>query len=154
IQKNSIIVANELKPSETVQIDRRHVLGFVTDNGGETSHAAIIARSLELSAVVGAKDATTKINNGDQLIVDGINGVVHINPSKQSIEHYEKKRERIQASRIRLTTIKRRRTITRDNQSIEIHANINAATDIERAVRNGIDGIGLFRSEFIFMNEV
>lgn len=154
IQKNSIIVANELKPSETVQIDRRHVLGFVTDNGGETSHAAIIARSLELSAVVGAKDATTKINNGDQLIVDGINGVVHINPSKQTIEYYEKKRERIQASRFRLTTFKRRRTITRDNQSIEIHANINAATDIERAVRNGIDGIGLFRSEFIFMNEV
>lgn len=153
IKSNSIIVATDLKPSETVQIDRRHIHGFVTDNGGETSHAAIIARSLELSAVVGTKDATNQINDGDQLIVDGINGVVHINPSKHTIAQYKKKRQRLHASRFRLTTFKRRRTITRDNQEIEIHANINSTNDIERAVLNGIDGIGLFRSEFIYMNE-
>lgn len=154
IKNNSIIVATDLKPSETVQIDCRSVEGFVTDNGGETSHSAIIARSLELSAVVGTKEATTKINNGDQLIIDGSNGIVHINPETQTIERYKKKRQRMQATRFRLTTFKRRRTITRDNQSIEIHANINSTTDIERAVRNGIDGIGLFRSEFIYMNEL
>lgn len=154
IEKNSIIVATDLKPSETVQIDRQHIQGFVTDNGGETSHAAIIARSLELSAIVGAKDATSKIKDGDQLIVDGMNGIVHVNPTEQTIRRYKKKRQRVQATRFRLTTFKRRRTITQDNKLIEIHANINSTSDIERAVRNGIDGIGLFRSEFIYMNEV
>ena len=150
----SIIVASELKPSETVQIDRRYVQGFVTDFGGKTSHAAIIARSLELSAVVGAKKAMTTIEHGDELIVDGINGLVHINPTAELTEQYREKQRRLNAKRFRLTTFKRRRTITRDNQRIEIHANINSEGDIERAVRNGIDGIGLFRSEFIFMNEV
>ncbi len=148
----SIIVASDLKPSETVQIDRRYVQGFVTDNGGETSHAAIIARSLELSAVVGAKEAMTSIEHGDELIVDGINGLVHINPTNELREQYRKKQRTLHAKRFRLTTFKRRRTITRDNQQIEIHANINSEGDIERAVRNGIDGIGLFRSEFVFMN--
>jgi len=150
----SIIVAPELKPSETVQIDCRYVQGFVTDFGGKTSHAAIIARSLELSAIVGAKKAMTTIEHGDELIVDGINGLVHINPTAELTEQYREKQRRLNAKRFRLTTFKRRRTVTRDNQRIEIHANINSEGDIERAVRNGIDGIGLFRSEFIFMNEV
>ena len=150
----SIIVAPELKPSETVQIDCRYVQGFVTDFGGKTSHAAIIARSLELSAIVGAKKAMTTIEHGDELIVDGINGLVHINPTAELTEQYREKQRRLNAKRFRLTTFKRRRTVTRDNQKIEIHANINSEGDIERAVRNGIDGIGLFRSEFIFMNEV
>lgn len=153
IKKQAIIIAADLKPSETVQIDRRHVKGFVTDNGGETSHAAILARSLELSAVVGAKEATATIDDGDQLIVDGINGLIHINPTKQTIQQYKEKKRRLSATLFRLTTFKRRRTITKDNKRIQIHANINSTTDIERAALNGIDGIGLYRSEFIFMKE-
>lgn len=153
IQDESIIIATELKPSETVQIDRRYVQGFVTDNGGETSHAAILARSLELSAVVGAKHATSTINDGDHLIVDGINGLIHINPNESTIEQYKQKQQRLSATLFRLTTFKRRRTITRDHQRIEIHANINSTEDIDRATRNGIEGIGLYRSEFNFMQE-
>lgn len=153
IKEQAIIIAADLKPSETVQIDRRHVKGFVTDNGGETSHAAILARSLELSAVVGAKEATATIDDGDQLIVDGINGLIHINPTKQTIQQYKEKKRRLSATLFRLTTFKRRRTITKDNKRIQIHANINSTTDIERAALNGIDGIGLYRSEFIFMKE-
>lgn len=153
IQNEAIIVATELKPSETVQIDRRHVQGFVTDNGGETSHAAILARSLELSAIVGTRNATKEITNGDQLIIDGINGVIQINPTKKVIERYKRKQQQLNASQFRLSTFKRRRTITKDFEPIEIHANINSASDIERAVRNGIDGIGLYRSEFIYMEQ-
>lgn len=153
IQGNSIIIAPELKPSETVQIDRKLIQGFVTDNGGETSHAAILARSLEISAVVGTKEATKKINDGDNLIVDGVNGIVHVNPCGQTLEQYKRKQQILNATQFRLTTFRRRRTVTRDNKSIEIHANINSAKDIERAVLNGIDGVGLFRSEFIYMNE-
>src|SRR5699024_3333834 len=148
IQGNSIISAPELKPSETVQIDRKLIQGFVTDNGGETSHAAILARSLEISAVVGTKEATKKINDGDNLIVDGVNGIVHVNPCGQTLEQYKRKQQILNATQFRLTTFRRRRTVTRDNKSIEIHANINSAKDIERAVLNGIDGVGLFRSEF------
>lgn len=151
IKDEAIIVASELKPSETVQIDPRHIQGFITDNGGETSHAAILARSLELSAIVGAKNATEKIDDGDYLIIDGIQGVIHINPNKQMIEKYKVKKQRLSASRFRLTSFKRRRTITQDNQRIKINANINSTKDIERAVQNGIDGIGLYRSEFIYM---
>lgn len=153
VKNKSIIVAPELKPSETVQIDRRHVQGFITDNGGETSHAAILARSLELSAIVGAKKASQKIKDGDYLIVDGLNGMIHINPSKQTIKKYKQKKQIFSATKFRLTTFKRRRTITRDNKQIEIHANINSSQDVERAIRNGIDGIGLYRSEFIYMKE-
>lgn len=153
VKDEAIIVASELKPSETIQIDPRQVQGFVTDNGGETSHSAIIARSLQLSAIVGTKDATKTINDGDQLIVDGINGLVHVNPPKKIVEDYKHKQQVLNTSLFRLTTFKRRRTITRDNKIIEIHANINSKEDTERAVRNGVDGIGLFRSEFIYMNQ-
>src|SRR5699024_10874078 len=106
IHNQAIIVAGDLKPSETVQIDRNYVQGFVTDNGGETSHAAIIARSLEISAIVGAKKATTEIKNGDQLIVDGINAIVHVNPPDKIVQHYKRKQQILSAALFRLTTFK------------------------------------------------
>lgn len=151
IQKEAIIVAPDLKPSETVQIDKQFVQGFVTENGGRTSHAAIIARSLEISAVVGAKGATDKINHGDYLILDGINGIVHVNPCEDTIQKYKKQRERINASSKYLTSFKNIMTKTVDHHMIDLHANVNYINDIERALDNGSDGIGLFRSEFIFM---
>lgn len=151
IQKQAIIVAPELKPSETVQIDKKYVQGFVTEYGGKTSHAAIIARSLEISAVVGAKGATTKIEHGDFLIVDGMEGIVLVNPCTDTIEQYKKRQSQYTLSNMRLTSYKNVATKTKDNYPINLHANVNYFHDIERALEYGSDGIGLFRSEFLYM---
>lgn len=151
IQKQAIIVAPELKPSETVQIDKQYVQGFVTENGGKTSHAAIIARSLEISAIVGAKGATTKINHGDYLIVDGINGIVIVNPCEDTIAQYKKRKQQFSISTKDLTNYKHIATKTVDHYNIDLHANANYIHDLDRAIDHGSDGIGLFRSEFLFM---
>lgn len=151
IQQETIIVAPDLKPSETVQIDKDYVQGFVTENGGKTSHAAIIARSMEISAIVGAKGATEKIKHGDYLIIDGINGIVIVNPCAKTIETYKKRKKLLHASSKQLTSFKNIMTKTVDHRMIDLHANINHINDVERALENGSDGIGLFRSEYLFM---
>lgn len=151
IQQEAIIVAPDLKPSETVQIDKDYVQGFVTENGGKTSHAAIIARSMEISAIVGAKGATEKIKHGDYLIIDGINGIVIVNPCAKTIETYKKRKKLLHASSKQLTSFKNIMTKTVDHRMVDLHANINHINDVERALENGSDGIGLFRSEYLFM---
>lgn len=151
IQQETIIVAPDLKPSETVQIDKDYVQGFVTENGGKTSHAAIIARSMEISAIVGAKGATEKIKHGDYLIIDGINGIVIVNPCSKTIETYKKRKKLLHASSKQLTSFKNIMTKTVDHRMVDLHANINHINDVERALENGSDGIGLFRSEYLFM---
>lgn len=151
IQQETIIVAPDLKPSETVQIDKDYVQGFVTENGGKTSHAAIIARSMEISAIVGAKGATEKIKHGDYLIIDGINGIVIVNPCAKTIETYKKRKKLLHASSKQLTSFKNIMTKTVDHRMVDLHANINHINDVERALENGSDGIGLFRSEYLFM---
>lgn len=151
IQQETIIVAPDLKPSETVQIDKDYVQGFVTENGGKTSHAAIIARSMEISAIVGAKGATEKIKHGDYLIIDGINGIIIVNPCAKTIETYKKRKKLLHASSKQLTSFKNIMTKTVDHRMVDLHANINHINDVERALENGSDGIGLFRSEYLFM---
>lgn len=151
IKERSIIVATDLKPSETVQIDQRFVQGFVTDYGGKTTHSAIIAKSLNLSAVVGTGDATTLINNGDELIVDAINGLVFINPSDHILSTYKNRQQHLNDVNNQLATYKNRQTETSDHYPLEIHANINSIKSLEQAKQKGIDGIGLFRTEFLFM---
>lgn len=151
IQQETIIVAPDLKPSEMVQIDKDYVQGFVTENGGKTSHAAIIARSMEISAIVGAKGATEKIKHGDYLIIDGINGIVIVNPCAKTIETYKKRKKLLHASSKQLTSFKNIMTKTVDHRMVDLHANINHINDVERALENGSDGIGLFRSEYLFM---
>lgn len=151
IKEHSIIVAPELKPSETVQIDRRFVKGFVTDFGGKTAHSAIMARALNLSAIVGTKEATSIIKHGDELIVDAISGKVFINPTEDILAKYKVKQSRFARKKEQLSLFKNRATKTKDRETLQIHANINSIDSLNQAIEKGIDGVGLFRTEFLYM---
>ncbi|WAM32647.1 phosphoenolpyruvate--protein phosphotransferase [Caldicellulosiruptor naganoensis] len=152
LAEGSIIVAEDLTPSETAQMDKTKVTGFVTQQGGKTSHTAIIARTYEIPAIVGVKGALEKIKDGDVVIVDGYQGMVLINPDKQTLEEYEKrikeeKQKKEELKRFVATEVK-----TKDGKKIKVYANIALPDEAEIAIKNGAEGIGLFRTEFLFMN--
>lgn len=152
LAEGSIIVAEDLTPSETAQMDKTRVAGFVTQQGGKTSHTAIIARTYEIPAIVGVKGALEKIKDGDVVIVDGYQGTVLINPDKQTLEEYEKrmneeKKKKEELKRFVATEVK-----TKDGKRIKVYANIALPDEAEIAIKNGAEGIGLFRTEFLFMN--
>lgn len=146
-----IIVANDLTPSETAQLDRNYVLGFITDIGGRTSHSAIMARSLEIPAVVGAGTATTTIQNGDQLIVDGLAGQVLVNPTADVIAHYQEKAQNYRAQQAEWSTLVNEQTVSKDGVHVELAANIGSPSDLDGVLRHGAEGIGLYRTEFLYM---
>ncbi|WPX08984.1 phosphoenolpyruvate--protein phosphotransferase [Anaerocellum danielii] len=152
LAEGSIIVAEDLTPSETAQMDKTKVAGFVTQQGGRTSHTAIIARTYEIPAVVGVKGVLGKIKDGDIVIVDGYQGIVLINPDKQILEEYEKrmkeeKQKKEELKRFAVTEVK-----TKDGRKVKVYANIAFPDEAEIAIKNGAEGIGLFRTEFLFMN--
>ncbi len=153
IDEECIIVTKDLTPSETAQLNKKKVLGFVTDIGGRTSHSAILARTLEIPAVVGLKEATGIIKNNDFLIIDGDEGIVIINPEEKVIERYRiKQKEQIEYKK-ELVIFKDKKSITIDGRRVEIAANIGSPEDVEGVLRNGADGIGLFRTEFLYMDK-
>ncbi|WP_158379836.1 phosphoenolpyruvate-protein phosphotransferase PtsI [Candidatus Williamhamiltonella defendens] len=147
-----ILVAVDLTPSETAQLDLEKVLGFITDLGGRTSHTSIMARSLELPAIVGTKDATKKIKNGENLILDGINNRVYVNPTQDIINKLIEFKHQYMTEKEELVQLKNLPAVTHDGHQVEIFANIGTANDIRGAKNNGAEGIGLYRTEFIFMN--
>lgn len=147
-----ILVASDLTPSETAQLDLKNVLGFITDLGGRTSHTSIMARSLELPAIVGTKNATKQIKNGDNLILDGIHNEVYVNPAQDVIKKLTKIKNQYMAEREELMQLKDLPAITRDKHTVEIFANIGTERDIDSAKNNGAEGIGLYRTEFLFMD--
>lgn len=151
INEEVIIIAEDLAPSDTAQLNRAFAKGFTTNMGGRTSHSAIMARSLEIPAVVGTKDATTVIKQGDVVIVDGDEGEIIINPSSDLIETYKAKRSEQQAEKKGLLLLKNKETITLDGIHVEVAANIGTPKDVVSVLENGAEGIGLYRTEFLYM---
>jgi phosphotransferase system enzyme I (PtsI) len=151
ITEEVIIVAEDLTPSDTAQLNRKYVKGFTTDIGGRTSHSAIMARSMEIPAVVGTKEATAAIQNGDVVIIDGLDGEVIINPTEETIAQYEQKRATFAAQKAEWAKLVHEQTTTKDGHHVELAANIGTPNDVEGVLANGAEGIGLYRTEFLYM---
>lgn len=152
LKPNTIIVAADLTPSDTAGLDKENVVAFLTNIGGRTSHSAIIARSIEIPAVVGLKDVTSYVKNGDTVIVDGEKGIVFLNPNNMLIEEYRKKREAFEKQKQELKKLINISCTISSGKTIEVAANIGSTEEVARAIENGADGIGLFRTEFLYMN--
>ncbi|MEK9499348.1 phosphoenolpyruvate-protein phosphotransferase PtsI [Photorhabdus sp. P32] len=152
ISEEIILVANDLTPSETAQLNLEKVLGFITNLGGRTSHTSIMARSLELPAIVGTTQATTTIQNGDYLILDAVNNHIYINPSDAKIEQLKKTKNEYLAEKTELAKLKDLPAMTLDGHQVEVCANIGTVRDVIGAERNGAEGVGLYRTEFLFMD--
>ena len=151
ILEEAIIVAEDLSPSDTAQLNRTFVKGFTTNVGGLTSHSAIMAHSMEIPAVVGTKTATEEIHHGDLIIVDGIKGEVHINPTKEVIAQYEKKQARFEEKKAVWAKLINEQTITADGHYVELAANISTSEDLESVIKSGGEAIGLYRTEYLYM---
>lgn len=151
ITEEVIIVAEDLTPSDTAQLNRKYVKGFTTDIGGRTSHSAIMARSMEIPAVVGTKEATAVIQNGDIVTIDGIDGEVIVNPTEETIAEYEQKRAAFAAQKAEWAKLVHEQTTTSDGHHVELAANIGTPNDVEGVLANGAEGIGLYRTEFLYM---
>ncbi len=147
-----ILVAHDLTPSDTATMNRDKVLGFVTDIGGRTSHTAIMARSLEVPAVVGLKNITSTINDGDTIVFDGEEGVVHVNPTEDVLSLFQQKKKDYEVTRRDLEVLKGMPTVSKDGRVVELAANIGTPKDIKGVIENSGEGIGLYRTEFLYMN--
>lgn len=150
--ENLILVAYDLAPSDTASMYKKNIVGFVTDIGSRTSHTAIMAKSLEIPAVVGLEVATQKINNGDILIVDGKTGMVVINPEQETLDRYETAKIKINVQRERFVSLKELPAKTRDDREVLIAANIELPEEIPGVIEHGARGIGLYRTEYFYMN--
>ena len=147
-----VIVAHEITPSDTSQMDAKFVKGIVTDLGGRTSHAAIMSRTLRIPAIVGSNEITTSVEHGQMVIVDGLNGDAIIDPSDDQVKEYEAKAEAFEAERAEWAKLVDAPSVSKDGKEFEIAANIGTPDDTEDAVKQGADGVGLFRSEFLYMD--
>ncbi|KGX86517.1 phosphoenolpyruvate--protein phosphotransferase [Pontibacillus marinus] len=153
IDEKVVIVAEDLTPSDTAQLNKEFVQGFTTDIGGRTSHSAIMARSLEIPAVVGTKEVTETINQNDMVIVDGIDGDVIVNPSDEQIEEYKQKQADFEKQKQEWAKLKDESTKTADGQHVELVANIGTPDDVDGVHGNGGEGVGLYRTEFLYMGK-
>lgn len=151
IDEEVVIVAEDLTPSDTAQLNKQFVKGFTTNIGGRTSHSAIMARSLEIPAVVGTKTVTTDVTEGDIVIVDGIDGKVIINPSEEELATYKEKQADFEKQKEIWAQLKDEPTITKDGEHVELVANIGTPDDVVGVLNNGGEGVGLYRTEFLYM---
>lgn len=151
ITEEVIIVSRDLAPSETAQLNSVFAKGFTTDLGGRTSHTAIMARSMGIPAIVGTTTATKIIRNGDFVILNGDSGEIFINPAQQLIDHYKEKKAEFDAQMKVLERLKNTQTITLDGIQIEVAANIGTPQEVKQVLANGAEGIGLYRTEFLYM---
>ena len=152
IAEESILVAYDLTPSETAQLNLEKVLGFITDIGGRTSHTSIMARSLELPAIVGTNDVTVRVNTGDYLILDAVNNRVYVNPTQAEIDELKTLEAKLAEEKAELAKLKDLPAVTLDGHKVDVVANIGTIRDCEGAHRNGAEGVGLYRTEFLFMD--
>ncbi|MEG3135377.1 phosphoenolpyruvate-protein phosphotransferase PtsI [Rouxiella sp. T17] len=152
IQDEVILVATDLTPSETAQLNLNKVLGFITDLGGRTSHTSIMARSLELPAIVGTSDVTKQVKNDDYLILDAVNNKIYVNPTPEVIEELKADYSQYVSEKDELAKLKDLPAITLDGHQVEVCANIGTVRDVAGAERNGAEGVGLYRTEFLFMD--
>ncbi|MFC4619948.1 phosphoenolpyruvate--protein phosphotransferase [Camelliibacillus cellulosilyticus] len=151
ISEEVIIVAEDLTPSDTAQLNRRYVLGFATNIGGRTSHSAIMSRSLEIPAVVGTKSVMGAVENGVTVIVDGLDGDVVINPTDEELTFYQKKKEDYARQKAEWKKLVSESTLTADGLHVELGANIGNPDDLDGVLGNGAEAIGLYRTEFLYM---
>lgn len=152
IKDEVIIVAKDLTPSDTAQLNRKYVKAFVTDIGGRTSHSAIMARSLEIPAIVGTKEVTALAKDGDMIIIDGLAGEVFLNPSEEVIAEYRAKADAFAAQQAEWEKLKDAKSYTKDGHQVELAANIGTPKDLEGVINNGAEGVGLYRTEFLYMD--
>ena len=152
ISEPVVIIAKEITPSDTSQMDAKFVRGLATDLGGRTSHAAIMARTLRIPAVVGAEDVTSTIKSGDMVIVDGLHGDIIVDPSQAQIDEYQAKADAFEKERAEWAKLVDAPSVSKDGQHFEIAANIGTPDDVADALKQGADGVGLFRSEFLYMS--
>ncbi|SUB35165.1 phosphoenolpyruvate-protein phosphotransferase [Pasteurella multocida] len=152
INEEAILVAYDLTPSETAQLNLDKVLGFITDIGGRTSHTSIMARSLELPAIVGTNHVTSQVNTGDYLILDAVNNVVYVNPSQDEITRLKGLQQKLLEEKAELAKLKDLPALTLDGHRVDVVANIGTIRDVDGADRNGAEGVGLYRTEFLFMD--
>ncbi|HAR5008928.1 TPA: phosphoenolpyruvate--protein phosphotransferase [Staphylococcus aureus] len=151
IDESVVIVGNDLTPSDTAQLNKEFVQGFATNIGGRTSHSAIMSRSLEIPAIVGTKSITQEVKQGDMIIVDGLNGDVIVNPTEDELIAYQDKRKCYFADKKELQKLRDADTVTVDGVHAELAANIGTPNDLPGVIENGAQGIGLYRTEFLYM---
>lgn len=152
LKEKVVVIAYDLSPSDTATMHKTNVIGFATDIGGRTSHTAIMAKSLEIPAVVGIEVLTKKVESGDIIIVDGTHGTVIINPSPKLLKKYENDQKRFAAFEKHLAELKNLPCVTTDGRKIELAANIEVPEDVASVISHGADGIGLYRTEYLYMN--
>ena len=152
IDQEVIVVAHDLTPSDTAQLDKKFTKGFATEIGGRTSHSAIMARSLEIPAVVGIASVMSEVKHGNLLILDALKGQLIVNPDEKTIEQYQEKAEKYQKEVAALKVLKDKETITTDAHKVEIVGIIGTPDDVAGVIDNGGEGVGLYRTEFLYMN--
>ncbi|WPK81531.1 Phosphoenolpyruvate-protein phosphotransferase [Eubacterium maltosivorans] len=152
LDEDTIIVADDLAPSDTAQMDKARVKGFATNIGSRTSHTAIMARSLEIPAVLGLGDITAAVKNGDMVVVDGLKGPAVINPTDDELAAYKKQQEDYQAYIRELAELRELEAVTTDGHKVELVGNIGSPNDTDGVHKNGGRGVGLYRTEFLYMN--
>ncbi|MED4475966.1 phosphoenolpyruvate--protein phosphotransferase [Oceanobacillus caeni] len=151
IDEEVIVIAKDLTPSDTAQLNREFVKGFATDIGGRTSHSAIMARSLEIPAVVGTKNITETVKQDEMVIIDGLDGKVIVNPSEEELVTYREKQDAYAKQQEQWAKLKNEPTMTKDGSHVELVANIGTPNDVEGVINNGGEGVGLYRTEFLYM---
>jgi len=152
IDEEVIIVANDLTPSDTAQLNKKYTLGFITEIGGRTSHSAIMARSLEIPAVVGCAGIMSSCKTGDVIVMDAVKGNVYEKPTPEDISHFTKKREKFLEEKAALKVLINEKTISTDGVQVELAGNIGTPKDVQGVLDNGGEGIGLYRTEFLYMD--
>ena len=152
IDEEVIIVAEDLTPSDTAQLNKNYTKGFATAIGGRTSHSAIMARSLEIPAVVGCKGILEEANHGDMLILDAVEGKVIINPSDELVKEYLEKKAKFEEEKEALKVLVNQKSVTVDGHEVEIAGNIGTPKDVDGVLTNGGEGVGLYRTEFLYMD--
>ena len=153
IDKEVVIVAEELTPSDTAQLDKKLALGFCTEIGGRTSHSAIMAVSLGIPAVVGTTGILKEAKHGDMIIVDSIDGDVIVNPSEEELTKYQAKKEQYLKDKEALKVLVNEKSVSKDGRVVDIAANIGTPKDVDNVLKNGGEGIGLYRTEFLYMDK-
>ncbi|MFC0187974.1 phosphoenolpyruvate--protein phosphotransferase [Fictibacillus aquaticus] len=151
ISEEVIIIAEDLTPSDTAQLNRQFVKGFATDIGGRTSHSAIMSRSMEIPAVVGTKSITSQVENGVTVIIDGLGGKVIIDPSDDVVKEYQEKQESYARQKAEWAKLVNEATTSEDGHHAELAANIGTPADVQGVLENGGEGVGLYRTEFLYM---
>jgi phosphotransferase system enzyme I (PtsI) len=151
ISEEVVIIAEDLTPSDTSQLNRQYVKGFTTDIGGRTSHSAIMARSMEIPAVVGTKSVTADIENGMLVVIDGIDGKVIVNPKEDVVKKYEDKKAAYEVQRSKWFKLVNEKTVSADDHYVELAGNIGNPDDVKGLLENGAEGVGLYRTEFLYM---